>query len=67
MSLDVYIMHRSSIELQNLIEPHNPSFCQTLVTGSTGLNVLSLFDGMNPAFRLVFVVDFRIFALWKNN
>ncbi len=29
--------------------------------------VLSLFDGMNPAFRLVFVVDFCIFALWKNN
>lgn len=26
---------------------HNPSFCQTLVTGSTGLNVLSLFDGMS--------------------
>ena len=40
-------MHRSSIELQNLIEPQKPSFCQTLVTGSTGLNVLSLFDGMS--------------------
>lgn len=40
-------MHRSSIELQNLIEPQNPSFCQTRVTGSTGLNVLSLFDGMS--------------------
>ncbi len=40
-------MHRSSIELQTLIEPHKPSFCQTLVTGSTGLNVLSLFDGMS--------------------
>ena len=26
---------------------HNPSFCQTLVTGSTGLNVLSLFEGMS--------------------
>ena len=40
-------MHRSSIELQNLIEPLKPSFCQTRVTGSTGLNVLSLFDGMS--------------------
>lgn len=40
-------MNRSSIELQNLIEPQKPSFCQTLVTGSTGLNVLSLFDGMS--------------------
>jgi len=40
-------MHRSSIELQNLIEPQKLSFCQTLVTGSTGLNVLSLFDGMS--------------------
>ena len=40
-------MHRSSIELQNLIEPHKPSFCQARVTGSTGLNVLSLFDGMS--------------------
>jgi len=40
-------MHRSSIELQNLIEPQKPSFCQTRVTGSTGLNVLSLFDGMS--------------------
>ena len=40
-------MHRSSIELQNLIEPKKPSFCQTRVTGSTGLNVLSLFDGMS--------------------
>jgi len=40
-------MHRSSIELQNLIEPQNPTSCQTAVTGSTGLNVLSLFDGMS--------------------
>lgn len=40
-------MNRSSIELQNLIEPQKPSFCQTRVTGSTGLNVLSLFDGMS--------------------
>ena len=40
-------MHRSSIELQNLIEPQKPSFCQARVTGSTGLNVLSLFDGMS--------------------
>ncbi|MBU3682400.1 MAG: DNA (cytosine-5-)-methyltransferase [Flavobacterium sp.] len=40
-------MHRRSIELQNLVEPQKPSFCQTRVTGSTGLNVLSLFDGMS--------------------
>ena len=40
-------MNRSSIELQNLIEPQNPTSCQTAVTGSTGLNVLSLFDGMS--------------------
>ena len=40
-------MHRSSIELHNLIESQNPSFCQARVTGSTGLNVLSLFDGMS--------------------
>jgi DNA (cytosine-5)-methyltransferase 3A len=40
-------MNRSSIELQNLIKPQKPSFCQTRVTGSTGLNVLSLFDGMS--------------------
>lgn len=40
-------MHRSSIEIQNLIEPQKPSFCQARVTGSTGLNVLSLFDGMS--------------------
>ena len=40
-------MHRSSTELQNLIEPQKPSFCQARVTGSTGLNVLSLFDGMS--------------------
>lgn len=40
-------MNRSSIELQNLIEPQKPSFCQARVTGSTGLNVLSLFDGMS--------------------
>ena len=29
--------------------------------------VLSLFDGVNPSFCLVFVADFCIFALWKNN
>jgi len=40
-------MNRSSIEIQNLIEPQKPSFCQARVTGSTGLNVLSLFDGMS--------------------
>ena len=27
--------------------PPNPQFCQTDVSGSTGLNVLSLFDGMS--------------------
>lgn len=31
------------------------------------MNVLSLFDGIIPTFRLVFIVDFCIFALWKNN
>jgi DNA (cytosine-5)-methyltransferase 3A len=30
-----------------MIEAHNPPFCKTDVTGSTGLNVLSLFDGMS--------------------
>lgn len=30
-----------------MIEPQKPSFCQARVTGSTGLNVLSLFDGMS--------------------
>jgi len=35
------------IESTNIDLAHNPSFCQTLVTGSTGLNVLSLFDGMS--------------------
>lgn len=40
-------MHRSSIELQKLIEPQKPGFCQTRVSGSTGLKVLSLFDGMS--------------------
>lgn len=40
-------MHKSSIELQNLIKPQKSSFCQTRVAGSTGLNVLSLFDGMS--------------------
>lgn len=29
------------------IEKQNPTSCQTAVTGSTGLNVLSLFDGMS--------------------
>ena len=36
-----------NIESTNANLAHNPSFCQTLVTGSTGLNVLSLFDGMS--------------------
>lgn len=36
-----------NIESTNIDLVHNPSFCQTLVTGSTGLNVLSLFDGMS--------------------
>lgn len=36
-----------NIENTNVDLAHNPSFCQTLVTGSTGLNVLSLFDGMS--------------------
>ncbi len=36
-----------NIESTNIDLAHNPSFCQTLVTGSTGLNVLSLFDGMS--------------------
>ena len=35
--------------------------------GKEKINVLSLFDGINPTFCLVFVVDFSIFALWKNN
>jgi DNA-cytosine methyltransferase len=35
------------IESTNVDLEHKPSFCQTLVTGSTGLNVLSLFDGMS--------------------
>jgi len=35
------------IENTNVDLAHNHSFCQTLVTGSTGLNVLSLFDGMS--------------------
>jgi len=42
-------------------------FCQTRVTGSTGLKVLSLFDGVNPIFCLVIVVELCMFALWKNN
>lgn len=36
-----------NIESTNIDLAQNPSFCQTLVTGSTGLNVLSLFDGMS--------------------
>ena len=35
------------IESTNVDLAQKPSFCQTLVTGSTGLNVLSLFDGMS--------------------
>lgn len=35
------------IESTNIDLVQKPSFCQTLVTGSTGLNVLSLFDGMS--------------------
>ena len=31
------------------------------------INVLSLFDGTNPIFCLVVIVEFCIFALWKNN
>ena len=35
------------IESTNVDLTQKPSFCQTPVTGSTGLNVLSLFDGMS--------------------
>ena len=35
------------IERTNVDLAQKPSFCQTPVTGSTGLNVLSLFDGMS--------------------
>ena len=35
------------IESTNVDLEQKPSFCQTPVTGSTGLNVLSLFDGMS--------------------
>ena len=35
------------IENTNVDLAQKPSFCQTPVTGSTGLNVLSLFDGMS--------------------
>ena len=35
------------IENTNADLAQKPSFCQTLVTGSMGLNVLSLFDGMS--------------------
>ena len=35
------------IESTNVDLAQRPSFCQTPVTGSTGLNVLSLFDGMS--------------------
>ena len=35
------------IESINVDLAQKPSFCQTPVTGSTGLNVLSLFDGMS--------------------
>jgi len=35
------------MENTNVDLAQNPSFCQTPVTGSTGLNVLSLFDGMS--------------------
>ena len=37
------------IESTNVDLAQKPSFCQTPVTGSTGLNVLSLFDGMSCA------------------
>ena len=36
-----------NIESTNVDLAQKPSFCQALVTGSTGLNVLSLFDGMS--------------------
>jgi len=55
------------IESTNVDLVQKPSFCQTPVTGSTGLNVLSLFDGVNPIFCLVIVVELCMFALWKNN
>jgi len=35
------------LESTNVDLAQKPSFCQTLVTGSTGFNVLSLFDGMS--------------------
>ena len=35
------------IESTNVYLAQKPSFCQTPVTGSTGFNVLSLFDGMS--------------------
>ena len=35
------------IEITNVDLAQKPSFCQTPVTGSTGFNVLSLFDGMS--------------------
>ena len=35
------------MESTNVDLAQKPSFCQTPVTGSTGLNVLSLFDGMS--------------------
>ena len=54
------------MESTNVDLAQKPSFCQTPVTGSTGLNVLSLFDGVNPTFYLVIAVELCIFALWKN-
>ena len=42
------------IESTNVDLAQKPSFCQTPVTGSTGLNVLSLFDGNKPYFLFGF-------------
>ena len=54
------------MESTNVDLAQKPSFCQTPVTGSTGLNVLSLFDVVNPTFYLVIAVELCIFALWKS-
>ena len=40
-------MQKSTIELQMLSEAQMPNSCKTPVTSSTGINVLSLFDGMS--------------------
>lgn len=42
LNLKQMIIERTNVDLAQ-----KPSFCQTPVTGSTGLNVLSLFDGMS--------------------